>query len=187
MMPIARELMKQAGRWDQQPRYIFRGRLSISIMLIILLQILSACASLQMQEERLRVTIADLTPLESTLMEQRYLLKIRLQNRSREALNVDGMSFDLDLNGKRFASGVSNQQASIPGFSETMLEVKVSSTVFGLIKQFSALQDREDGRFDYRISGSLSSPDSILTLPFSEQGEINLLPGAATPNKANPE
>ncbi|WP_316366430.1 LEA type 2 family protein [Candidatus Thiodiazotropha sp. CDECU1] len=164
-----------------------RNRLATFTLLLLLLQTLFGCASLQPQEDRIRVTIADLRPLESTLMEQRYLVKIRLQNRSREALNIDGMSFDLDLNGKRFASGVSNQTATIDGFSESMLEVKLSSTVFGLIKQFGALQDRQSGTFDYQISGSLSSPESMLALPFSEKGEINLLPSAATPKEAKPE
>lgn len=152
-------------------------------LLFFLLQIFSGCASMQMREDRVRVTIADLRPLESTLMEQRYLVKIRLQNRSKEALTIDGMSFDLDLNGKRFASGVSNQKATIDGFSDSMLEVKLSSTVFGLIKQFSALQDRVDSTFDYQISGSLSSPNSMLAIPFSEKGEINLLPTSPTSKK----
>jgi hypothetical protein len=62
-----------------------------------------------------------------------------------------------------------------------MLEVKLSSTVFGLIKQFGALQDRQSGTFDYQISGSLSTPDSLLALPFNEKGEISLLPNPATP------
>jgi LEA14-like dessication related protein len=171
-------------RLDNHSRGLYRalnwlGMLSI---LLLVLQILSGCASLQNREDRIRVTIADLKPLESTLMEQRYLIKIRVQNRSKEALNVDGMSFDLDLNGKRFASGVSNQKATIPGYGESMLEVKLSSTVFGLIKQFGVLQDRQNAAFDYQISGSLSSPDSMLALPFNEQGEINLLPSSATPN-----
>jgi LEA14-like dessication related protein len=119
-------------------------------------------------------------------MEQRYLVKIRLQNRAKEALKIDGLSFDLDLNGKRFASGVSNQQTTVPGFSESTLEVNLSSTVFGLIKQFSALQDRQGGSFDYRISGSLSTPESLLSLPFSEHGEINLLPGGEKPHSTKP-
>lgn len=161
------------------------NRFSILIMPLLLLQILHGCAALQTQEDRIRVTIADLKPLESTLMEQRYLVKIRLQNRSKEALKINGMSFDLDLNGKRFASGVSNQETTVPGFSESMLEVTLSSTVFGLIKQFGALQDRQSGTFDYQISGSLSSPDSMLALPFSEKGEISLLPSSATPKSNN--
>ncbi|MEW8540334.1 MAG: LEA type 2 family protein [Candidatus Thiodiazotropha endolucinida] len=159
------------------------AKLTTCTALLLLLQILSGCASLQTQEEKIRVTIADLKPLESTLMEQRYLVKIRLQNRSKEELNIDGMSFDLDLNGKRFASGVSNQVATVQGFSESILEVKLSSTVFGLIKQFGALQDRQNGTFDYQISGSLSTPDSMLSLPFNEQGEINLLPTTVVPSK----
>ncbi|MEW8247957.1 MAG: LEA type 2 family protein [Candidatus Thiodiazotropha endolucinida] len=156
---------------------------AFTVLLLLLLQILSGCASLQTQEERVRVTIADLKPLESTLMEQRYLVKIRLQNRSNEELNIDGMSFDLDLNGKRFASGVSNQEATVQGFSESILEVKLSSTVFGLIKQFGVLQERQNGTFDYQISGRLSTPDSIISLPFNEKGEINLLPTSAGPSK----
>jgi LEA14-like dessication related protein len=157
---------------------------SILIHLLILLLLLSGCAALQTREERVRVTIADLRPLESTLMEQRYLVKIRLQNRSKEALTIDGMSFDLDLNGKRFASGVSNQETTVPGFSESILEVKLNSTVFGLIKQFGALRDRQSGSFDYQISGTLSSPDSMLDLPFNEKGEINLLPSSAIPKSS---
>jgi LEA14-like dessication related protein len=152
--------------------------------LLILLLILSGCAALQTQEERVRVTIVDLRPLESTLMEQRYLVKIRLQNRAKEALTIDGMSFDLDLNGKRFASGVSDEETTVPGFSESILEVKLSSTVFGLIKQFSALQERQSGTLDYQISGSLSTPNSLLALPFNEKGEVNLLPTSPTSKKA---
>ena len=108
-------------------------------------------------------------------MEQRYLVKIRLQNRSREALDIEGISFDLDLNSRRFASGVSNQKATIPGFSESTLEVKLSSTVFGLIRQINELQNRQDGSFDYEIKGSLSTPDTLFAIPFSDKGEIDLL------------
>jgi LEA14-like dessication related protein len=156
------------------------------LLLFFLPLILTSCASLQLLEERVRVTIADLRPLESNLMEQRYLIKVRLQNRSKELLNIDGMSFDLDLNGKRFASGVSSQKVSIPGFSESILEIKLSSTVFGLIKQISVLHDREGGNFDYQFSGNLSSPDNMLPLPFNETGEINLLPSSTIPNKTQP-
>ncbi|MCU7815620.1 MAG: LEA type 2 family protein [Candidatus Thiodiazotropha sp. (ex Lucinoma kastoroae)] len=162
--------------------YSILGQLKLA-SLITLLLVFSGCASLQHQKERIKVTIADLSPLKSTLMEQRFLVKIRLQNRSKEALNIDGMSFDLDLNGKNFASGVSSQAATIPGYSESMLEVKISSTVFGLIRQLDALQGRQGEPFEYRISGNLSTPDSLFALPFSESGEINLLPSTTPPSK----
>ncbi len=142
--------------------------------LLVMSLLLAACASLMPQEDRVRVTIVDIRPLESTLMEQRFLVKLRLQNRSREALVVDGMSFDLELNGKDFASGVSNREATAPGFGEALIEVKVSSTLFGMIRQIQTLQNREPQPFQYRISGRLSSPGSLFGLGFDERGEIDL-------------
>jgi LEA14-like dessication related protein len=136
--------------------------------------LLAACASLMPQEDRVRVTIVDIRPLESTLMEQRFLVKLRLQNRSREALSIDGMSFDLELNGKAFASGVSNRALTAPGFGEALIELKVSSTLFGVIRQIRTLQSREPQPFGYRISGRLSSPGSLFGLGFDERGEIDL-------------
>ncbi len=142
--------------------------------LLFLSLLFSACASLMPQDDRVRVTIVDIRPLESTLMEQRFLVKLRLQNRSREALSIDGMSFDLELNGKDFASGVSNQAITVEGFGEALLEVKVSSTLFGVLRQIQTLQNQQPRPFQYRISGSLSSPGSLFGHRFSESGEIDL-------------
>jgi LEA14-like dessication related protein len=142
--------------------------------LLLLMLLLSACASLAPKQERVRVTIVDIRPLESTLMEQRFLVKLRLQNRSKTPLAIDGMSFDLELNDRDFASGVSNQAVTTPGFGEALIEVKVSSTLFGMIRQLQTLQNREPRPFHYRISGNLSSPGSLFGLTFSESGEIDL-------------
>ena len=148
------------------------------LTLLALTLLLSACASMMPRDERVKVTIVDIRPLESTLMEQRFLVKLRLQNRASEPLSIEGMSFDLELNGKDFASGVSNQAVTADGYGEALLEVKVSSTLFGVIRQIQALQNREPQPFQYRISGSLSSPGSLFGLGFEEQGEIDLrVPG----------
>lgn len=139
-----------------------------------LLLMLAACASMLPKSDRIKVTMVDIRPLESTLMEQRYLIRLRVQNRSRQALSIDGMSFDLALNGKDFASGVSNEKVTAPAYGEGMVEVKVSSTLFGVIRQIQSLQTQASRPFSYRISGSLDSPGSLFSLPFDESGEIDL-------------
>ena len=149
------------------------------LTLLALTLLLSACASMMPRDDRVKVTIVDIRPLESTLMEQRFLVKLRLQNRASEPLSIEGMSFDLELNGKDFASGVSNQAVTAESFGEALLEVRVSSTLFGVIRQIQTLQNQEPRPFQYRISGSLSSPGSLFGLGFSEQGEIDLtVPGS---------
>lgn len=119
-------------------------------------------------------------------MEQRYLIKLRIQNRSQKPLTIDGMSFDLKLNGKAFASGVSNQQATASAYGETMLEAKVSSTIFGVMRQLQSMQEMGSKPFQYEISGNLSIPDSYFNVPFRESGEIDLSTGSKKQAPLNP-
>lgn len=163
---------------DRQPRANRLPRhLTIVPLLLLLLLGLSACATLGRHEQRLKVTLSSITPLPSTLMEQRYLTKLRVQNRSNKPLTIDGVSFDLKLNGKDFASGVGNQQQTLPAFGETLLEVKVSSSLFGVIRQIQSIPELEGKPFVYEISGNLSTPDHFFNLPFRETGEIDLSRG----------
>lgn len=143
---------------------------------ILIMSSLSACATLGDHEDRVKVTLTGMTPLESTLMEQRYLIKLRIQNRSQQPLTIDGVSFDMSLNGKAFASGVSNQNVTAQAYGEALLEVKVSSTIFGVIRQIQSIQELEGKPFRYEISGNLSTPDTFFRVPFKESGEIDLNP-----------
>lgn len=144
------------------------------VAMMLLLLGLTACASLGPQEKRLKVTLSSIMPVESTLMEQRYLVKLRVQNRSSKPLTIDGVSFDLRLNGKDFASGVGNQQTTIPGYGDSLLEMKVSSSLFGVIRQIQSIPEMEGKPLAYEISGNLSTPAHFFNLPFRQTGEIDL-------------
>ena len=145
-----------------------------SIFFISTLVLLSACAGLAPNEDLLKVNLSNMQMLESTLMEQRFNVKIRVQNRSQSTINVEGMSFDLVLNDKDLASGVSNQNISIAPLSESILSVDLTSTLFSLIRQFQSMQELESKPFRYELSGTLYSNRYTFGIPFSETGEINL-------------
>lgn len=135
---------------------------------------LSGCSSLAPNPDQFKVNISSLKMLESTLMEQRYEVKLRIMNRSREVVNIDGMSFDIELNGKDFASGVSNDHVTIKPFSEAIVSVSVTSTIFGILRQINTLQHNKSKAFKYDISGYVYSGSSLLGIPFKEKGEIDL-------------
>ena len=144
------------------------------ILLLALFIGLSGCAGLEYREGDVKVTIASLQPLESTLMEQRYLARFRLQNRSKNVLSVQGMSFDVELNGQEFASGVSNQEVSVGAFDEAVIEAKLTSTIFGILRQIQSIEGLESKAFQYQISGRLHLEGAIFSVPFTESGEIDL-------------
>lgn len=143
-------------------------------LLAMLLIGLAGCAGMGHREGDVKVTLSSLHLLESTLLEQRYLFTLRLQNRSQSTLTVRGMSFDVELNGREFASGVSNQQVSVPALDEAIVEVEVSSSLFEVIRQIQSLQKREHKAFDYKISGRVHIGNGPFSLPFKETGVIDL-------------
>ena len=150
-----------------------------SVFLFLL--VLSGCASIAPQPDQFKVNISSMRMLESTLMEQRFQVSLRVMNRGREAVSIDGMSFDIELNGKDFASGVSNEKVTIPAFSEGIVSVNVTSTIFGIIRQLHGMQQNKPKTFHYQISGSIYPSNSLLSIPFKEEGEIDL--NAAAPPK----
>lgn len=141
---------------------------------------LAGCAGLDTRPEQFKVNISSVQMLESTLMEQRFEVKLRIMNRSREAISVDGMSFDIELNGKDFASGVSNNKVIVEPFSEGIVSVSVVSTIFGIMRQINSLHKNKAKPFQYKISGHLYTDSSLFGVPFNESGEIDLKPSTGT-------
>ena len=72
-------------------------------LLLLSAALLAGCAGMEYRKDWVKVTVTDLRILDSTLMEQRYLVRLRLQNRHNAKLPVAGMSFDLQLNALRKA------------------------------------------------------------------------------------
>jgi LEA14-like dessication related protein len=148
----------------------------------LLMLLLTGCASMPPGAVSPRVNLVGLQIVDVQLFEQRYALSIRIQNPNPQALSVAGLDFNVALNGKAFADGVSNQQVAIPAFGDSLLTVEVSSSVFRLVDQFRALERNNGQGLRYRISGSVSLQGSWTRLPFERQGVIgeSLTPRAKT-------
>ena len=98
-------------------------RHALSAGLTILAVLLSGCASLFWMGEKPRVDIVNITPKEMRLLEQTFLMELRIQNPTDTDLDVNGLSFDLEINGQPFARGVSNQSLKIERLSTKVVQV----------------------------------------------------------------
>ena len=153
----------------------------ITIILLMLSMLLTACAGLRPAADSIRVNLSNLKMLESSVFEQRFEADIRIQNRSQSELNIKGLSFDLALNDKDFASGVSNQQSTIPPLSEGVITINLTSSLFSLIRQFKSMQELQSKPFSYELHGSIFTDHDLFGVPFSERGEIDLMTPASFP------
>ncbi len=147
-----------------------------SFCLLLMAVLLSACAGLYPRPDPPNVTLAGLRVVEMGLFEQRYRLRLRIQNPNAFALPIRGMDYELTLNDREFARGVSRQYVTVPAFGEEVLEVDVISNLGELIEQ---LQDLGAGRvytLSYGLSGGISLANRAIKIPFDYQGEIALTP-----------
>lgn len=135
---------------------------------------LAGCTGLRLREP-LHVSVAGLDPLQGEGMEARFILKLRVQNPNDTALDFDGVSVDLELAGKDFASGVSDQRGNVPRYGETIIAVPVTVPATAILKQLFgiATSGKPPSKFDYRLRGRLGG-SGLGGAQFESEGELEL-------------
>ena len=133
--------------------------------------ILLGCASVPPSTPRLDVTLADVTPTSVGLFEQQYRVDIRVQNPSEAAVVIDGFAYRIEINGKPFARGVSDQSATVPRFGQSVLSATAVSSLSGLVEQIRNLAGGFSGPLRYRLTGSFSVIGAA-PIPFDQRGEL---------------
>lgn len=126
-------------------------------------------------QDPLQVTVAGIEPLQGEGMEVRLLVKLRVQNPNDSPVEFNGASLNLDVMGRRFASGVSDQAGTVPRFGETIVAVPVTVSVLRMARQVLGMLDGKPvTRVTYAMSGKLSSASMFGTQRFNTTGEFDL-------------
>lgn len=146
---------------------------AVAAWLIIPAVLVSGCASLFWVGEKPRVDIVNITPKEMRLLEQTFLMELRIQNPTDTDLDVNGLSFELEINGQPFARGVSNQRVTIERLSTKVVQVEAHTGLTSILRQLSeAGKGGYASGFTYRLRGSVHSGSPAMRIPFDEKGEF---------------
>lgn len=150
------------------------------LLIILLLAAATGCASWFIRGEPPEVLVTNVTPLESTPFEQRLQVDLRVRNPNDFDLQVTGLDFRLELNGKRLARGLGNKEFAVPRLSDTVVPVETSTSTLDVVRQVLGLRKTQE--LAYRVSGVLYLKDG--RLPFDNTGvlvEKDALPGLLSP------
>ena len=143
--------------------------------------LLTGCASLQ-HHDPLRVTVAGVEPMKGEGMEMRMAVKLRVQNPNEKPVDFRGVSLEMDVEGKSFASGVCDENGSVPGYGESVISVPVSISALHVARHaLTLLKGGEMDKIRYELKGKLGS-GGVSGTRFGAKGEFELpttLPGAA--------
>ncbi len=144
--------------------------LALSAFLLILS---NGCASLFWMGEKPHVDIVNVVPKEMRLLEQTFLLELRIQNPTETDLDINGLSFELEINGQPFARGVSNKSVKVERLSTKVVEVEAYTGLTSILRQLSEVKKGSYASgFKYRIKGSLHTGAPSFRIPFDEEGEF---------------
>ena len=159
------------------------ARALAALFLVVLVSLaLAGCASL-VHREPVRINVVGLEPIPGEGMEMRFKVKLRVQNPNETAIDFDGLALDLDLNGRPFASGVSDRAGSVARFGEALIEIPVSVSAIAVVRQaLGVIEGADDAKAEvpYALRGRLAG-GLLGGMRFSDSGTLKLPEPLKTP------
>lgn len=146
------------------------------LALVMSLLCIGGCTTLP-SHDPLQVTVAGIEPLQGEGLELRMLTKLRVQNPNDSPIDYRGVYVKIELQGKTFATGVTDATGTVPAFGESVIEVPVTASamrmahqVFGVVRGSGPPE-----KLQYSMTGKLNG-GAFGTQRFEASGEFSLKP-----------
>ena len=107
-------------------------------------------------------------------LESVFQVELRVFNTNDIPIVIKGMDCEIDINDRRFASGVSNKETTIPSYGSETIAIVVYSSVLDVFKGVLGLQNRD--KLKYQIKGKVRLDAGSLapsTIPFKSEGDLS--------------
>lgn len=141
------------------------------LLLFLFLFGLSACATLPPGAQAPRVSLADVSLRSLGLLEQRFELELDLVNPNDFDLKIEGLDFELEVNGRPFAKGISRVTTLLPAGSTTPMRVTAVTQSKDWLTQMKSLSaDVLKEGMPYRVHGRVKTGGLARWLPFEHMG-----------------
>lgn len=159
--------------------WVFSPSVRSSVIALTLVSglLASACVPAPVSMQPPQVTLAGISLVSIDLLEQRYEIRLRVQNPNRFDFVIEGMQYQVEINDKIFARGLSNRTLSIPRNGMRTLSVEAISTLADVLRQLQATEQTGPEVLRYRVSGTLTLRHQASDVAFDHRGEISLPAG----------
>jgi LEA14-like dessication related protein len=143
---------------------------------------LCSCMTLAPNSDPLNVSVAGVEPLDGEGFELRLAVKVRVQNPNDAPVDYNGVALTLELNGKKFGTGVSDETGTVPRYGETVVTIPISIGPFNMARQVLGFLNSGDIKaVNYAVHGKLEG-GLFGTKRFSDKGTFEMPTAAAGPN-----
>jgi hypothetical protein len=131
------------------------------------------CAALAPRDP-LQVTVAGFEPLQGQGLELRMNVKLRVQNPNDAPVSYDGVALEMAVQGKTFATGVTDASGEIPRFGEAVIAVPVTISTLRIVRQaMGMMKGTGIDKIEYEMRGKLSG-SGLRATRFINKGQFDL-------------
>ncbi len=145
-------------------------------ILLVAFLLFTGCVAVDRLKEP-SVSLSDLRMLDGTVFEQRMLIVLRLGNPNNVDLAIDGLTFNLEVNGEELAEGYSKDAVTIPRLGQVVVRVIATTTLLDMVRQAIALGRTTE--LTYRMTGDVYLKGGFgRSVGYEKKGTLNLIPNS---------
>ncbi|MGK0298589.1 MAG: LEA14-like dessication related protein [Gammaproteobacteria bacterium] len=148
----------------------------IRILAIIFLItfIIVGCAGMPSDFEEPALSVTNIALRNSTGLTPEFDIVLNITNPNREPLDIDGMSYEIYLEGNKVVSGVSNNFPLIEPYSEVDVNVKAKLNLLESINLLRDLTKGSQNNIGYKLIAKLDIGRSYPRIHIQKTGIISL-------------
>lgn len=126
----------------------------------------TSCTGIPFNAQTPKVSVAEIGIKRLGLFEQVFDVGLRIQNPNDFDIDIEGLEFRLEINGREFATGVAHSRTRLPAFSGAVVHIDTTTDSNKLLEQMKTLPEILQDGVPYRIHGRIKIDRTADWLPF---------------------
>ena len=146
------------------------------VALVAAAALLQACGALRPGFETPTVTVSSFRALPSQGVLPNFEIGLHVVNPNREALDLEGVSYTVSLNGHELVKGVSNELPVIEGYGQGDVLLTATPNLFAGVRLVTELMSATTDTVRYELEAKLDPGGLYPAIRVTDSGEISLRP-----------
>ncbi|TXS93027.1 hypothetical protein FV139_13840 [Parahaliea maris] len=153
---------------NRQGRVVLRGLCAMVLLLT------GACASLMSDMDPPTVSVDNVRSLPARDSGPRFEITLRVANPNKQALDIVGISYTIDILDRELVSGVTNEVPRIEPYAEETVKLEAGINLFEMLRLLAELGQKQGDTLDYRFAAKIDFKGLLPTQRVEERGSLSL-------------
>lgn len=145
------------------------------IFLLLSLVLLTGCATLKPSYDPPKVTVTSLKLAEvGNNFAPSFDIGLQVNNPNADAIDIKGLAYALEVEGKEILNGVSNDLPRVEGYGQAHIQLRAQANLLSGFKLFTQLLGGRKDTLKYTLKTKVDLGGIMPALRKSQQGEFSL-------------